>query len=301
MNKILFIAPYKGIGDLIFHLPLMRSFFKKYKCKIFLITSYSSQANHILKNEKYISKIIYINIARTNHLIKTYNLIKKINKILPDLSILTNSSKRFKISLFLSKSKKKIYFSRYRKEDLCNFLLKEFKKKFPNLKIKKNYKFNSNISRKKKDIFINIDTSDNHNNWPEDNYINLINNIFTNKFKRIYINFSPKNKIFFSKTLSYYKNMKNVFFTYKYNFNKVIKIISESQMVIGNESGPNCIAASSNVPLIISFYNSKKAYKSSKTINENVIFFKSNTSLSKIKKKIIFILNKKIKNNWKKN
>ena len=85
--------------------------------------------------------------------------------------------------------------------------------------------------------------------------------------------------------------MKNVIFTYKYNFNKVIRIISESQMVFGNESGPNCIAASSNVPLIVSLYNSK-TYKSSKTINKNVIFFKSNTSLTKIKKKIIFILNK---------
>tara|TARA_Y100000389_G_scaffold84251_1_gene80881 strand:- start:128 stop:1012 length:885 start_codon:yes stop_codon:yes gene_type:complete len=291
MNKILFIAPYKGVGDLIFHLPLMRSFFKKYKCKIFLITSYSSQANHILKNEKYITKIIYIDIARTNYLIKSYNLIKKINKILPDLSILTNSSKRFKISLFLSKSKKKVFFSRYAKEDLCNFLLKQFKKNFSKLKIEKNYELNLNIFRKKKDIFINMDSSDNHNNWPEDNYINLINNIFINKFKKIYINFSPKNKILFGKSLFYYKNMKNVIFTYKYNFNKVIRIISESQMVIGNESGPNCIAASSNVPLIISLYNSK-VHKSSKTINKNVIFFKSNTSLTKIKKKIIFILNK---------
>lgn len=294
MNKILFIAPYKGIGDLIFHLPLMRSFFKKYKCKIFLITSYSSKANYILKNEKYITKIIYIDITRTNYLIKSYNLIKKINKILPDLSVLTNSSKRFKISLFLSKSKKKIFFSRYRKEDLCNFLLKQFKKKFPKLKIEKNYAFNLNTSRKKKDVFINMDTSHNHNNWSEDNYINLINNIFISKFKKIYINFSPKNKNFFSKSLSCYKNMKNVVFTYKYNFNKIIRIISESQMVIGNESGPNCIAASSNVPLIISLYNSK-THKSSKIINKNVIFFKSNTSLIKIKKKIIFILNKKVK------
>lgn len=88
--------------------------------------------------------------------------------------------------------------------------------------------------------------------------------------------------------------MKNVFFTYKYNFNKVIKIISESQMVIGNESGPNCIAASSNVPLVISLYNSK-THKSSKTINKNVIFFKSNTSLAKIKKKLFLFLIKRLR------
>jgi len=289
MKKVLFISPFKGVGDLIFHLPLMRSIFQKYKCKIFIITSLHSRAHFILENEKYISNIFCINIKRKKYLNKIYNLVGLINKISPDLSILTSSSKRFKIPLLLSKSHKKIFFPKYKNEELCGFLFKKFKILFPDCQISKNYSFNSYNFIKKKEVFINIDTSHNHNNWPEESYISLINNVFIKKFKKIYINFSPRNKFFFKKIFLYYENKNNIFFTHGYNFKKLIKTISQSHVVVGNESGPNCIAASANVPLVISLYNSK-TQKSSKAINKNVIFINSKINNLKIEKKISFHL-----------
>ena len=150
MKKVLFISPFKGIGDTIFHLPLIRSVFQKHKCKIFLITSLDSRANYILKNEKYISNIFSIDIKREKYLNKIYNLTKLINKISPDLSILTNSSKRFKIPLLLSKSHKKIFFPKYEKSELCEFLINKFKILFPDYQINKNYCFSSRSFIKKK-------------------------------------------------------------------------------------------------------------------------------------------------------
>ena len=45
--KILVVSPYRGIGDLIFHLPLLRFLKKKYKTKINLITVHNSKAKII--------------------------------------------------------------------------------------------------------------------------------------------------------------------------------------------------------------------------------------------------------------
>tara|TARA_B110000503_G_scaffold69319_1_gene108071 strand:+ start:670 stop:1554 length:885 start_codon:yes stop_codon:yes gene_type:complete len=292
MKKVLFISPFKGVGDLIFHLPLMRSIFQKYKCKIFIITSLDSRAHFVLKNEKYISDIFCIDINREKYFSKIYNLIELINKISPDLSILTNSSKRFKIPLLLSKSHKKIFFPKYKNTELCGFLFKKFKILFPDCQITKNYSFNSYDLIKKKEVFVNIDSSHNHNNWSEENYISLINNVFIKKFKKIYINFSPRNKVFFKKISSYYQNKNNIFFTHSYNFKKLIKTISQSHVVVGNESGPNCIAASANVPFVISLHNSK-TQKSSKAINKNSIFINSKINNLKIEKKISLHLFKK--------
>ena len=57
--KILVVSPYRGIGDLIFHLPLLRFLKKKYKTKINLITVHNSKAKIILKGENLVSKIVY--------------------------------------------------------------------------------------------------------------------------------------------------------------------------------------------------------------------------------------------------
>ena len=42
--KILVVSPYRGIGDLIFHLPLLRFLKKNIKLKLNLITVHNSKA-----------------------------------------------------------------------------------------------------------------------------------------------------------------------------------------------------------------------------------------------------------------
>ena len=77
--KILVVSPYRGIGDLIFHLPLLR-FLKKYKTKINLITVHNSKAKIILKGENLVSKIVYGDFNRQKVLQKVLDLKNEIER-----------------------------------------------------------------------------------------------------------------------------------------------------------------------------------------------------------------------------
>ena len=152
--KILVVSPYRGIGDLIFHLPLLRFLKKKYKTKINLITVHNSKAKFILKGENLVSKIIYGDFNRQNILQKVVALKNEINKFNSDLTVLSASSKRLKASLILSNAKKKISFSKTNEKDLSKYIYNETKKKFNLKKLEKNYTLISKpFSQKKKNFF----------------------------------------------------------------------------------------------------------------------------------------------------
>ena len=42
-KKIILVIPYRGIGDLIFHLPLLRGLYRKYKSKIINTLDFKTQ------------------------------------------------------------------------------------------------------------------------------------------------------------------------------------------------------------------------------------------------------------------
>ena len=49
--KIVLVIPYRGIGDLIFHIPLIRGLNQKYNTKINILTNRVNKAKYLLKNE----------------------------------------------------------------------------------------------------------------------------------------------------------------------------------------------------------------------------------------------------------
>ena len=272
--KILVVSPYRGIGDLIFHLPLLRFLKKKYKTKINLITVHNSKAKIILKGENLVSKIVYGDFNRQKVLQKVLGLKNEINKFNSDLTVLSASSKRLKASLFLSNANTKLSFSKSKEKDLSKYIYNETKKKFNLKKLEKNYKLNSNVvSNKNKKIFLNIDSFHNQNNWGEQNYINLINKIAINKNK-LFINFSPRNNKKFLSIILKMKKKTNIVFTYNKNFKSVLEIIRNCNYVIGNESGPICLGAALRKK-VLSIYNPKTTPKSSKTIYNKVDFINS--------------------------
>jgi len=291
--KIVIINPYRGIGDLIFHLPLFKSLNQKYKSKIILLTNSSNRAKELLKNEPYIERIIYIDFTRERQLIKSYNLFKEINNLKPDLCVLTAPSKRLVWPLKFSNSKEKFFFQKNKITDLSQYILKESLQKFKDLNIKKEYNLNySKNNFKSKSVLLNIDSHHNQNNWAEENYIALANYLLIKKKKlKIYINFSPNNKNLFLKILNEFKSKKNVIFTYKKKFDEVVNIINDCKYIIGNESGPSCIGAALNKK-VISIYNPKHTPNlSSKIINNKIIYFNSKREKSaNILKKIIKIV-----------
>jgi len=293
--KIVVIIPYRGIGDAIYHLPLLNGISFYYKCKLIILTNSTNKAKILFKNEKFIKKIEYLNFTREKQIKNSWLLYKKINMLKSDLCIVTAPSKRLIWPLKMSNAKKKIYFKKDKIKNISKYLYNHTLKSFKYISFKKKYNLNfSKKSNLKKNIFINIDSHHNQNNWDEIYFIKLIDQIIDKiKFKKIFINFSPKNKKNFFKIIKKFQSSKIIKFTYTYKFNKLIDIINSCEYIIGNESGPNCIGATLNKK-VVSFYDPKHTpYISSKIINKTNVYFntKKNSGL-KIIKRIIKILNK---------
>ena len=237
-----------------------------------------------MKNEKYINKIIYQNFDRKNLIKNTLNLQKNIKKEKPEMLILTHGSKRLLYPLLLNRIKYKIFFDKQNNEkNLPIFLIKQFKKKFSYIKLIEDYSFSvPKIRDDSKFFFINIDSHHNQNNWGENNFINLINKI-TNfyKKKKIYINLSPNNKVYFKNIVKTFKINKRIVFCYNFSFKKIINKIALSKIVIGNESGPICIAASLNKN-IVSIYDKFTTEKSSKIIFKKVKMLPKRVTVMKV-------------------
>lgn len=315
IKKIVVIIPYRGIGDTIFHIPLLRELFLKYKKKLIIISNQVNHSKEIFKYEIFYDKIVNFDFTRgsiLNYIKSAFKLLKTINNFNSDLLILTDPSSRIAIPVLLSNSKKKIIAGLLSVKNLFQ-KKKSFRKKFltSNLHILKkrlklnNYnneykikiinskkKFKNKKSKYKKKLFFNIDSHHNHNNWGVKNFDFLITECLKYSSK-IFINFSPKNikmKYDFSSKI---KNSKKIIFTYKEKISKIIKFINECDVIVGNESGPICIGASLNKK-VYSLYSKKFSRPESKSISKNIKYYVFNDINPKIISKKIIINIKKL-------
>ena len=85
-KKIVVIIGGRGIGDLIYHLPLLKSLYKTYGEKIYIISNKINQSKEVFKNEVFYKKIIEFDNYRFG-IFKTIKNIfifkKKINDLKP--------------------------------------------------------------------------------------------------------------------------------------------------------------------------------------------------------------------------
>jgi len=300
-KKLLVIIGARGIGDLIYHLPLLRSLYLSYQKKIILLSNKVNQANNVYKNEEFFEKIINFDNRRFG-LLKTINSIIKFKKLINSLNvdhlILTANYRRLVIPVLLSNAKKKSIFGigdfKINKDKSLNHLtISERLFKYTNnlklpikinnfyLKKPENKKSNRN---KKNQIFISIDSHHDQNNWSLENYVQIIKRL---KDKNVlYINFAPNKKYFLKKFPKIILNHKNVFFTYQKKISDIIKIINNCKYVIGNESGPICLGSSLKKQVHAIYMpihtrpESKIIYKKNKYYNTEKLF--SQTIIKKI-------------------
>ena len=258
-KRLLVIIGARGIGDLIYHLPLLRSLYLSFKKKIIILSNKVNHAKEVYKNESFYDRIISFDNTRygifktIQNIIKFRNLINKLNV---DRLILTANYRRLVIPVLLSNVKKKDIFGvgkfRITKDKSLNHLtISERLIKYTNnlkLPIKESNfflrrkKFKNLKKKNKRQIFINIDSHHDQNNWPIKNYLAIIE-----KLKRkniLYINFAPNKKELKKIFLKTKYNCKNVHYTYNKNIFKIIQIINSCKYVIGNESGPICLGSS---------------------------------------------------------
>ena len=261
MKKTLVIIATRGIGDLIYHLPLLRSLYESYKEKLTILSNKVNHSKEVYKFETFYKEIIEFENTRFGFFktLKTIiNLKNIINKCNVDQLILTSNSRRLMTPVHLSDVKEKIIFGQgkffFTKDNKYQYLAHADKiMKYTedlNLPIKaKNFYLTQsnlkNIDNFKKNnlVFVNIDSHHDQNNWNIKNYINIIFQLLSYNIS-VYINFSPS-KLHFLKLLpKEIINSDKVTLTHNKTISEIIQIINLSDSVIGNESGPICLAAS---------------------------------------------------------
>jgi ADP-heptose:LPS heptosyltransferase len=249
-KEIAIIIPHKGLGDIIFHHSFIMSIHKKYNKKIVLFANKSTQANLVYKKNKYIKKIVIIDLKRPNYFFYLIKMVKiflqlynykfhsiyytgnsKWHKIVFKLLALINNFKFHNL-----KTKK-----RYIIKSLTSFLkshgIKDLLDFNLNIPIDVAPKFIKTLNKFKKPwIFLSIDTSEDQIQIPKDFLINVIFKLKI-KYGSIFINTNIKNK---NKTV-FLKHDK-IIKTSKYNIVELNYIIKKSKFFIGNESGPAILA-----------------------------------------------------------
>ena len=295
MNKIIVVSGARGIGDLIYQLPLLRSLYLTYKTKLILISNEVNKSKEVYKYEDFYSEIINFDNTRYS-IFKTFGKIKSflnlLNNFSPDLLILTSNATRLMLPVYLSNAKKKIIFG------TKNFLLIKDKTNnhFTNceklitytknldLEIKNNSFFlnfpkiesiEKNINDNK--IFISIDSHHDQNNWSIENFIKIAK-ILIKQNKKIFFNFSPNKKHFLDKIPELIKHDNNCTFVYQKSITELIEIINSCSVIIGNESGPICLGASLKKK-VHSIYIPIHTKPESQVIGGNVTYY--NTDLLK--------------------
>ena len=289
MKKSLVIIAARGLGDLIYHLPLLRSLYESYNQKLLILSNQVNHAKDVYKNETFYKKIIYFENTRFP-LFKTIKTIinfkNLINSLDVDQLILTGSPRRLIIPVLLSNIKKKIIFGKgkfiFTKDmEYQNLTSSEKIVKYTeklNLPIKNNSFFLNKIeadgideSNFKKKIFINLDSHHNQNNWNINNFIKIIKQILLYNIK-IYINFSPSKLFFLDLLPKEIISSKKVFFTNQQTIWEIIKIINSCEYVVSNESGPVCLGASLKKK-VHSIYIPKHTAPESKIINNKTSYY----------------------------
>ncbi len=304
-KKILVIIGARGIGDLIYHLPLLRSLHATYGQKIIILSNKVNQSKEVFKNETFLKKIIEFDNYRYGIFRTLINIIKfknLINKLNVNYLILTANYRRLILPVLLSNVKvKNIFgvgiFKINKDRSLDHLTISERLLKYTNkLNLRKKVnnfflttrKLKSSKYTTHKKIFVSIDSHHDQNNWPTKNYLLIIDKLV--KKNKVFVNFAPNKKFFLKKFPEKFIKSKRIIFTYKKKISDIIKLIYQSDIIIGNESGPVCLGSSLKKKVHAIYLpihtkpESKIIYKKNKYYNANKL--SSKTIIKKIIKSI---------------
>ena len=112
-KNILVIIGARGIGDLVYHLPLLRSLYRSYNQKLIILSNQVNQAKEVYKNENFFKKIIEFDNYKYGFFKTCINTIKfknLINKLNVNHLILTANYRRLIFPVLISGAKIKNIF-----------------------------------------------------------------------------------------------------------------------------------------------------------------------------------------------
>ena len=296
-KNVAIVVPHKGLGDLIFHNSFIKSISNFHKTKVLLFVNKSTKAHLIYKKNKYIKKVIYINLNRPPkifYLFKTINISLKLSNFQISELYYTGNSKWHKISFNLLSVFKKInlnYIKRKKKfiishlNDLMNkYSVQNLRSYDPNISNNLSQKFKHKTNMLKKPwVFLSIDTSEDQIQIPDNLLIKIINKL-KKKYNTILVNTSKKN----SYKTKFLKDKKLVK-TSNFNILQINFLIKNSKLFIGNESGPAVMASISCRKNII-FLDKNVIPESKKIPNKFLRKYINIDHITKNNKKILNII-----------
>ena len=267
MNKALIIQTRPGVGDLCMFLPYIQQIHENNKeLEITLITKKRTAAKQILKYEKSIKEIIYledenlkINKSKINNFFKLINFIKKNN--FSKIYIMHFSLFWFLVAK-ISKIKNIYTYGVFKKNvDIYLNALEKNKKWLNNNSLTSQTIISWPISNKNNNqIIIGIGSSGPTKKWPTENYISLIKKI-NNKNIKFYlaggnnvIENSIANEI--KKNLTEYK----IESLCSLSIEEIMPLINSSKLYIGNDTGFMHLSAGLNLPSIGLFGDTPLSY-----------------------------------------
>jgi len=293
-KKTLVIIGGRGIGDLIYHLPLLKSLYESNNNKLIILSNKINQSKKVFKNENFYEKIIEFDNNRQS-IFKTikniFFLTGQINEFKVDEVILTSHTSRLNIPVFLSNVKDKKIFSSgkffFNKDKSLSHL--SVSEKILKQSIDLNFLANKKdfylsegevdpkLQESSLNIFISIDSHHDHNNWGIESFIKIIEKLIIKK--NVFVNFSPKKLNFLKFFNENLLNSKNLTFTHTETISRIMQIIQSCDIVIGNESGPVCLGASLKKK-VHSIYSPIYTKPESQIIDPNNNYYNSNDNSS---------------------
>jgi heptosyltransferase-2 len=267
MNKALIIQTRPGVGDLCMFLPYIQQIHESNKeLVITLITKKRTAAKQILKYEKSIKEIIYledenlkINKSKINNFFKLINFIKKNNY--SKIYIMHFSLFWFLVAK-ISRIKNIYTYGVFKKNvDIYLNALEKNKKWLNNNSLTSQTIISWPVSNKNNNqIIIGIGSSGPTKKWPTENYISLIKKI-NNKNIKFYlaggnneIENSIANEIKKKLTENKIESLCSL------SIEEIMPIINSSKLYIGNDTGFMHLSAGLNLPSIGLFGDTPLSY-----------------------------------------
>ena len=274
-NKICVIYSHHKLGDLIWQLPYINAISHHHHCKVDIIVRSKTQAKNILKDTSYINNIFYNDFRKSLfywiEVIKIFFILKK-NKY--SHVYFLDKINRPAIAAFLAQIPNRVGLgidSQKKWLTNKNFLTKNDKifldysdqsKKFLELNgipinnITPSFEINNEtldsirlkiLGPKEYNICLGVDSFETYKIWKEENFARLIDMLHEAKIgKNFFLISDPSRKEYSQKILSLCKN--KVCQDYSYlDLMGVIKVIKNSAMFIGNNSGPLNLSAALGV------------------------------------------------------
>jgi len=266
--KILIIQTRPGIGDFCLFLPYVHEIAKKFpQYKISILTKIRSSAKEIVKNDDYISEIIYLEDLLDKTQSKTKRFIKLVyflkEKKFQYAFIMHRSLRWYLISKLSLISNVFIYGFLKKKVDIYLDALKNCKKWLKKEDIRSTCELRLFKKENKNQIVIGIGSSGLTRRWFTINFIELIKKIsfITNNdcsFLLACGNDSSEKSIS-SEIIDSLKNIK-IFSLCNLRIDECLNKINGSKLYIGTDSGFMHLSAALNVPTIALFGDTPLSY-----------------------------------------